>query len=83
MHVHTLLYVLYVRIPLIVGLTVCGWETYNLMVGKVVVNVGMQISAVDDVMSFKYSVQKPPPGPSKLKPTYIIYKNKCWMQMQF
>ena len=39
------------------------------------VNVGMQISAVDDVISFKYSVQKPPPGPSNLKLT-IVHKNK-------
>ena len=42
------------------------------------VNVGMQISAVDDVISFKYSVQKLPPGPSNLKFT-IVYKNKLIM----
>ena len=49
---------LYVRESTTYSLTIVyGWETYNLMVGKVVVNVGMQISAVDDVISFKYSVQ--------------------------
>ena len=44
------------------------------MVGKVVVNVGMQISAVDDVISFKYSVQKPPPGPSNVKLAIVYNK---------
>ena len=53
MYIHY--YVLYVRLT--VSLTVCGWGTYNLMVGKVVVNVGMQISALDDVTPFKYFVQ--------------------------